>query len=182
MENNKAIIQGSSSIRQNDDELENEDSYYISSDEEDICPIIQEKLEQTKRVADRWQPTWHHDDDFAIFGVTNGTETYIVNLIQKTCTCRKWDLTGIPCCHAIACIWHNKKEPEDFVSSYYRKSTFMATYSHIILPTNGPQLWRISKTMAINPPVVRRAIGRPKKNRNKANDEKKIHPMYCLVI
>ncbi|CAJ2628837.1 unnamed protein product [Trifolium pratense] len=141
-----------------------------------ICPIIQEKLELTKRVADRWQPTWHHDDDFAIFGVTNGTETYIVNLIQKTCTCRKWDLTGIPCCHAIACIWHNKKEPEDYVSSYYRKSTFMATYSHIILPTNGPQLWRISRTAAINPPVVRRAIGRPKKNRNKANDEKKNPP------
>ncbi|XP_045824994.1 uncharacterized protein LOC123917346 [Trifolium pratense] len=35
MENNKALIQGSSSMRQNDDELENEDSYYISSDEED---------------------------------------------------------------------------------------------------------------------------------------------------
>jgi hypothetical protein len=52
----------------------------------------------------------------------------------------------------------------------------MATYSHIILPTNGPQLWRISKTEAINPPVVRRAIGRPKKNRNKANDEPKNPP------
>ncbi|GAU28892.1 hypothetical protein TSUD_293440 [Trifolium subterraneum] len=38
MENNKALIQGSSSmknVRQNDDELENEDSDYIASDEED---------------------------------------------------------------------------------------------------------------------------------------------------
>ncbi|KAK2383489.1 hypothetical protein QL285_070935 [Trifolium repens] len=145
-----------------------------------ICPIIQQQLEKTKRVANGWSPTWHHDDDYAIFGVTNGTETYIVNLVQKTCTCRKWDLTGIPCCHAIACIWHNRKEPEVFVSSYYRKSTFMATYSHIILPTNGPQLWRISKTEAINPPVVRRAIGRPKKNRNKANDEPK-NPPHLLA-
>ncbi|GAU50110.1 hypothetical protein TSUD_374590 [Trifolium subterraneum] len=73
-----------------------------------ICPIIQEKLEKTKRAADGWQPTWHHDDDFAIFGVTNGTETYIVNLKQKTCICRKWGLTGISCCHAIACIWQHK--------------------------------------------------------------------------
>jgi hypothetical protein len=85
-----------------------------------ICPIIQQQLEKTKRVANGWSPTWHHDDDYAIFGVTNGTETYIVNLVQKTCTCRKWDLTGIPCCHAIACIWHNRKDPEAFVSSYYR--------------------------------------------------------------
>lgn len=55
----------------------------------------------------------------------------------------------------------------------FRKSTFMATYSHIILPTNGPQLWPISTTEPINPPAERRTIGRPKKNRNKANDEPK---------
>ncbi|CAK8562742.1 unnamed protein product [Lathyrus sativus] len=36
-----------------------------------------------------------------------------------------------------ACIWYNKKESEDYVSSFYRKSTILATYSHIIMPTNG---------------------------------------------
>ena len=85
-----------------------------------ICPIIQLQLEKAKKVADGWEPTWHFDDDYAIFSVTNGTDTYIVNLAQKTCECRKWGLTGIPCCHAIACMWYHKKEPEDFVSWYYR--------------------------------------------------------------
>jgi len=47
----------------------------------------------------------------------------------------------------------------------------MATYSHIILPTNGPQLWALSDNVPIAPPVMRRAIGHPKKMRNKANDE-----------
>ncbi|XP_058725528.1 uncharacterized protein LOC131596807 [Vicia villosa] len=136
-----------------------------------ISPNIQQILEKTKREAERWTATWHSDDDFAIFGVSNSVETYIVNLLQKTCACRKWDLTGIPCCHAIACIRFNKKEPEDYVSSFYRKSTVMATYSHIIMPTNGPQLWPTNVTQPINPPVMRRSIGRPKKNRNKANDE-----------
>jgi len=81
-----------------------------------ICPIIQLELEKAKRVADGWKPTWNFDDEYAIFSVTNGTGTYIVNLAQKICDCRKWGLTGIPCCHVIACMWYHKKEPEDFVS------------------------------------------------------------------
>ncbi|XP_058733206.1 uncharacterized protein LOC131604807 [Vicia villosa] len=121
-----------------------------------ITPKIQQVLEKTKREAEGWSATWHSDDDFALFGVSNGVETYAVNLLQKKCGCRKWDLTGIPCCHAIACIW---------------RSTVMDTYSHIILPTNYPQLWANDKNEPIQPPVMRRAIGRPKKNRNKTNDE-----------
>ncbi|XP_058759381.1 uncharacterized protein LOC131632657 [Vicia villosa] len=136
-----------------------------------ISPNIQQILEKTMREAERWTATWHSDDDFSIFGVSNSDETYIVNLLQKTCACRKWDLTRIPCCHAITYIWFNKKEPEDYVSSFYRKSTVMATYSHIIMPTNGPQLWPTNVTQPINPLVMRRSIGRPKKNRIKANDE-----------
>ena len=84
-----------------------------------ISPKIQKVLENKKREAEGWTATWHSDDDFAIFGVSNGVETYTDNLLQRTCACRKWDLTGIPCCHAIACIWYNKKEPEEYVSSYY---------------------------------------------------------------
>jgi hypothetical protein len=88
--------------------------------EGNICPSIQKILEKTKKTAEGWITTWHHDDDYAIFGVTNGVETYAVNRLQKTCACRKWDLTGIPCCHAIACIWDKREAPEDYVSSYYR--------------------------------------------------------------
>ncbi|GAU17195.1 hypothetical protein TSUD_178250 [Trifolium subterraneum] len=136
-----------------------------------ICPSIQKVLEKTKKTAEGWISTWHSDDDFSIFGVTNGVETYAVNLLQKTCACRKWDLTGIPCCHVIACIWDKREAPEDYVSSCYRKSTTLATYSHIILPTNGPQLWPLLEPEPIKPPYMRRSIGRPKKNRNKRNDE-----------
>jgi len=85
-----------------------------------ICPIVQQTLERSKIVAGGWTTTWHSDDDLALFGVTNGTETYIVNLLSRTCACRKWQLTGVPCCHAIPCIWYNRKDPEDYVSYYYR--------------------------------------------------------------
>lgn len=43
-----------------------------------------------------------------------------------------------------------------------RKISFLATYSYLILPSNGPRLY---------PPVMRRVMGRPKMKRKKANDE-----------
>ncbi|KAI5384207.1 hypothetical protein KIW84_071279 [Lathyrus oleraceus] len=54
-----------------------------------------------------------------------------------------------------------------------RKLTFEKTYSNIVFPTNGPQLWLIVDHVPIFPPVMRMEIGHPKKLRNKANDEPK---------
>jgi len=52
-----------------------------------------------------------------------------------------------------------------------RKSQCLATYSHIVLPSNGPKLWPVTNTEHINPQVMRRSAERPKKLRNKSNDE-----------
>ncbi|CAK8572127.1 unnamed protein product [Lathyrus sativus] len=62
-------------------------------------PNIQQVLQKTKRPAEGWIVTWHSDDDFAIFGVSNGVDTYAINFLQRKYGCRKWDLGGIPCCH-----------------------------------------------------------------------------------
>ncbi|CAL5197985.1 unnamed protein product [Lathyrus oleraceus] len=47
----------------------------------------------------------------------------------------------------------------------------MDTYSNIVYPTNGPQLWPVDDLNTMTPPVMRRAIGKPEKQRNKMNDE-----------
>ncbi|XP_058739749.1 uncharacterized protein LOC131611940 [Vicia villosa] len=99
----------------------------------------------------------------AKFGVSNEKDTYVVDLTAKSCAYRKWDLTGISCEHVIVCIWHNGLVVESFVSSYYRKTQCLATNSHIVLPSNGPRLWPVTNTEYINPPLMRRAPGRPKK-------------------
>ena len=39
-----------------------------------------------------------------------------VNLESRTRTWRKWDLTGIPCRHTIACISFVRKTPEDYIN------------------------------------------------------------------
>ena len=53
---------------------------------------------------------------------------YSVNLKEKTCSCRKWDLTGIPCKHACSAIAENKWDVEDFVDEAYHVKTYKACY------------------------------------------------------
>ncbi|KAI5416955.1 hypothetical protein KIW84_041812 [Lathyrus oleraceus] len=60
---------------------------------------------------------------------------------------------------------------EDDWIGHMRKLRFLATYSYIVLSSNGPRLWPVTNGEIINPPVTRRASGRPKKKRNRANDE-----------
>ncbi|KAI5393266.1 hypothetical protein KIW84_060401 [Lathyrus oleraceus] len=69
-------------------------------------------IEKNKQHAQGWTPTWYGDDDLSIFGVTNGIESYCVNLKNETCSCRKWDLSGIPCCHVNTSIWNIKNNLE----------------------------------------------------------------------
>lgn len=40
-----------------------------------------------------------------------------------------------------------------------------------MLPLTGPKLWQVTNVEYISPPVMRRALRRPKKLRNKSNDE-----------
>lgn len=42
------------------------------------------------------------------YEVTEGDDRHTINLKDKRCTCRAWDLSGIPCPHAIKAMLHDK--------------------------------------------------------------------------
>lgn len=86
----------------------------------DICPMIQQKLELNKEIAEGWSTKWMGDTENSTFQVTNGISQYGVELKDRHCACRRWDLSGIPCAHAITCMWYNNTQPERFVDNCYR--------------------------------------------------------------
>ena len=59
-------------------------------------------------------------------------EVMTVNLESTTYTCRKWDLTGIPCRHAIACISFVRKTPEDYIDPLYKRDNYLRAYAYFI--------------------------------------------------
>jgi hypothetical protein len=107
------------------------------------------------------------------------TEKYMVDLNKMECTCRRWMLTGIPCCHAICCYIDRKEDPTTAIPIIYRKETYKDVYSSIIYPTSGENLWVKTNLVDILPPPLRRAPGRPKRSRNKDADEKRSETGNC---
>ncbi|XP_059639152.1 uncharacterized protein LOC132281469 [Cornus florida] len=90
-----------------------------------------------------------------------------VNLANRTCSCREWDVRGIPCMHAIACIIDQRGNPEDFVDSCYHRETYLRTYTPVIFPMPLRQMTREVATDSIHPPMVKPSSGRPKKARKR---------------
>ncbi|KAL0443904.1 UNVERIFIED_CONTAM: hypothetical protein Slati_2113100 [Sesamum latifolium] len=86
----------------------------------------------------------------------------------------KWQLTGIPCAHAISGMYFMGYKPEDYVHEYYHKSIFLRVYSHLMMPLLGPDEWPHSDRPSLLPPISERMPGRPKKqDRRKTPDEVK---------
>ncbi|GKC62108.1 pentatricopeptide repeat-containing protein [Tanacetum coccineum] len=84
----------------------------LESWSEDICPNIQKRLEVTKDQHRFWHviPTGGN-----LFEVRNGSEAFIVDEKHRTCTCRLWQLSGLPCAYAIAVIFKLYKRAGDYV-------------------------------------------------------------------
>ncbi|CAH9086930.1 unnamed protein product [Cuscuta europaea] len=93
-------------------------------------------------------------------------DSMTVDLISKTCTYRKWELTGVPCCHSVACMFFLHHVPEDYVDKYYKKETYMKIYSGCIPPCPGERYWP-RKEAELDPPPIKIGPGRPRKNRRK---------------
>lgn len=100
-------------------------------------------------------------------------DQYIVDMAAKTCSCRKWQLRGIPCGHAVAAINRRHEALEKHVSNTYLKITYLQSYEPVLNPINGPNLWEHIDLPAMKPPTYRRSAGRPKKMRKKASEEER---------
>nr|KAJ0184526.1 hypothetical protein LSAT_V11C900497540 [Lactuca sativa] len=74
-------------------------------------------------------------------------------------------LSGIPSVHNQASINYVYKDPSEFISSWFHKDKYVATYSQNIQPVGGSNLWPVTEFIKPLPLLVRRMPGRPKVNR-----------------
>jgi hypothetical protein len=102
---------------------------------------------------------------------TGAHNIHVVNLSNKTCGCFKWDLTGVPCKHAIAAIYMAREFPEDYVSEFFKKPMYEATYRPMIYPVPGPHDWVRTDTVDIEPPIFATKPGRKNKKRRPSAGE-----------
>ena len=86
------------------------------------------------------------------FDVRENNVGHSVHMTRRTCTCRKWDMTGIRR-HALRVIMHMKWKSDDYVSDWYLTSKWRATYENSISPVTGMRFWRKTDETRIQPPT-----------------------------
>ncbi|XP_074313949.1 uncharacterized protein LOC141649151 [Silene latifolia] len=115
-----------------------------------VCRRVQQRLEEEKDKAALYEVL---PSSTRLFQVKHGIDELMVDLVAKTCTCRKWDLTGIPCSHAIAAIFKIHRQAEDYVHDMYKKEAYLKAYSGSISPCPGQRHWpKVDYTP--NPPAI----------------------------
>ncbi|WOK97486.1 hypothetical protein Cni_G06194 [Canna indica] len=106
----------------------------MSKSNDDICPSIRKKLEKNKTETNFCHVTPAGNMKFEVQELDR---SYAVNLYNRTCSCRYWDICGIPYKHAISCISWLKEDPDQYVDNYYKRETYLKTYEFLIEPLTG---------------------------------------------
>lgn len=86
--------------------------------------------------------------DYEFRHISFNGKKFVVNLSKHECSCRRWMLTGLPCCHAISCMKDQQLEVDDFVPDYHKNECYKACYTPMVYIVNEESLW-IKKTLLI---------------------------------
>ena len=108
---------------------------------------------------------WSAEKLFEVRHALNLGEQFVMNIDKMEYTCRKWSISGLPCCHALSAMKFLNLKGEDFIAHWFRKSTSKETYNSVIFPINGQEVWEVTAYPDVLPPTKRIMTGRPKKKR-----------------
>ncbi|CAN1146154.1 hypothetical protein LINPERPRIM_LOCUS6794 [Linum perenne] len=129
-----------------------------------ICPRIRTMIEEAKIRARNCLTiqTLHSICEGKEFG-----DGYVVDVRQRNCSCGYYDLSCIPCRHAVAAIAFLHLKVEDHVHELYTTEKVAQTYGYGVPALLGRQAWPMAEGLDVLPPKGRRMSGRPKKARRK---------------
>ncbi|XP_042509126.1 uncharacterized protein LOC122084755 [Macadamia integrifolia] len=142
-------------------------SYPVSGPSTSDMKTSLDKVQQKARECIMHQANSH---SFEVVDMRGGK--VVVNLSVNTCGCRLWDCTRLPCKHAAGAITHNKESLQAYCSSYYSVNMDLKAYNEFIEPLPALADLMIDTNFEIvQPPLLKRRPGRPRKSRKRKFDE-----------
>lgn len=136
----------------------------------EICPNIIRKVCKIRHRTQYCHVLWNGE---AGFEVRDKKWRFTVDLNNRTCSCRYWQVSGIPCAHACAALFKMSEEPNKYVHMCFSLEAYKRTYQHVLQPVEHESAWPVSQNPKPLPPRVKKMPGRPKKNRRKDPSEPK---------
>ncbi|CAI9301826.1 unnamed protein product [Lactuca saligna] len=128
----------------------------------DVSPIIRKLLNGLKIESRYWKVL---PSGLNKFETRNEDQAYDVDLDNRTCSCKFWQLNGYGCAHLVATILFLNKDVDTYMDPIFSSSNYNKTYLNNILPMNGSNMWSETSFTLPLPPQRRRMLGRPAKEK-----------------
>ncbi|XP_057789665.1 uncharacterized protein LOC131006527 [Salvia miltiorrhiza] len=132
------------------------------------APNVVRFFDQNKSDSIKCHVVWNGEYGYE---VSEGEDRHNVFVDTKKCTCRVWELTGVPCCHTIVVFHFSSIDLMTVISQCYYKEVYAKAYEHVIHHVPGVKFWNVRAEDEVEPPLVEIKVGRPKKNRVRAKHE-----------
>ncbi|XP_070008222.1 uncharacterized protein [Nicotiana sylvestris] len=104
----------------------------------DVSPMAMRYIEEQSQYVVKHEFKWNGDTGYEI---QHGVYKHIIDFSNNTCTCRSWQLKGIPFSHAICAMFFKRFEPDDYVTHWYKKETYLKAFSCYIQPITNMEMW-----------------------------------------
>ncbi|XP_051120589.1 uncharacterized protein LOC127244200 [Andrographis paniculata] len=110
--------------------------------------------------------------DEAEFEVVTHDGTLVVDIRNRCCACRSWQIYGLPCSHAVAALLSCRQNVHRFAESCFTVASYRKTYSQTIHPIPDRTLWQETaggheneEEIVVNPPKSLRPPAQARKRR-----------------
>ncbi|CAD6269611.1 unnamed protein product [Miscanthus lutarioriparius] len=152
-----------------------------------LVPAAERRVQEAIERARGYQVARANEAEFEVISAHEGTN--IVDIRNRCCLCRGWQLYGVPCAHGVAALLSCRQNVHRYTESCFTVATYRKTYSQTIHPIPDKTLWNetadhetadqgqadeIKAQMIINPPKSLRPPGRPRKKRVRAEDRGRV--------
>ncbi|XP_061336417.1 uncharacterized protein LOC133283559 isoform X2 [Gastrolobium bilobum] len=149
-----------------------------------LAPSAERQMIEANSHASTYQVLRSDETEFEVLSADRSD---IVNIGSHSCSCRDWQLYGIPCSHAVAALKSCRKDVYAFTKKCFTVASYRETYVEDINPIPGKLEWRktdesamVDDIVVVRPPKFRRPPGRPEKKRICVEDlNREKHTVHC---
>lgn len=149
-----------------------------------LTPSAEKRLSEAAACAGSYHVLRSDEVEFEVLCPDRSN---VVNIGTRSCSCREWQLYGIPCSHAVAALLSSRKNVHEYTERYFTVASYREAYSQPIHTVPDKNDWSKAtealsgdEARVVRPPKFRRPPGRPEKKRlctEESNREK--HTVHC---
>jgi hypothetical protein len=119
-----------------------------------VCPKIRKIIEKNVEYSNCCFVDGADDGLFSVGEMCGSTSPveYVVDLKAKSCSCNRWQQSGIPCPHVLSCARLENMDPLSLVDKCYSIEMHKKAYAHVVYPCKDRSKWERMNGPTILPP------------------------------